>query len=492
MNTVLRGPSLGRKGLWSLLAFCAYFVMTTIIITYERFTLMNSVNEMDSVQHWEERQVRLNITVAHTIQSVNEYYFSPDVEAAARVLAVEIEAILPNLSKQAETYAILTDDVQALQALDLLLWQAPSRTVIADLRTILHRLVTDLDLVTGNIRTRKQELLANYRDTYNRVTLEWLLLLIIAVGIFGGIGLTFFRRLAKDVDTVHARAIDIVRGYRGRLLEITRGDEIGALMEAVNVMQKELRERETQLELGRQQQFHKEKMAAVGNLAAAVAHEINNPLSAIVGIAECIEDQRSLRECQRNGGTCQPELILEQARRVMAITRQISEFSVPQSPEPELVDLNGLVRSTCSFVSFDRRFRSIVMEQRLDAGLPAVFAVADQLVQVLMNLLINAADAIQDAQRSAGRIDIETAAQDGEIRIVVRDNGAGIPPEIMDKIFTEHFTTKPPGRGSGLGLALCRSLIEKAGGRIVVASQLGLGTEVTVKLPMTAATHSKQ
>jgi signal transduction histidine kinase len=304
--------------------------------------------------------------------------------------------------------------------------------------------------------------------------------------------LTFFRRLAKDVDTVHARAIDIVRGYRGRLLEITRGDEIGALMEAVNVMQKELRERETQLELGRQQQFHKEKMAAVGNLAAAVAHEINNPLSAIVGIAECIEDQRSLRECQRNGGTCQPELILEQARRVMAITRQISEFSVPQSPEPELVDLNGLVRSTCSFVSFDRRFRSIAMEQRLDAGLPAVFAVADQLVQVLMNLLINAADAIQDAQRGDGRIDIETAAQDGEIRIVVRDNGAGIPAEIMDKIFTEHFTTKPPGRGSGLGLALCRSLIEKAGGRIVVASQLGLGTEVTVKLPVTAATHPKQ
>lgn len=484
MNTVLRGLSLARKGMWALLALCAYFVMATIIVTYERFTLMNSVNHMDRVHYLEERQVSLNIKVAHMIQTVNEHYFAPDVEASSRVLAVEIESVLPGLVKQVEAYPILADDLQALQSIDLLLWQSPSRALIADLRGVLHRLVSDLDLVTGNIRARKQDLLANYRDTYNRVTLEWLLLLTIAVGFFGGIGLTFIRRLARDVETVHERAIDIVRGYRGQLLEITRGDEIGTLMEAVNVMQKELRERETQLELGRQQQFHKEKMAAVGNLAAAVAHEINNPLSAIVGIAEFISEQQQQRDCKRMGGACEPEMILEQARRVMEITRQISEFSVPQSPEPELIDLNSLIRSTCSFVSFDRRFRNVVMEQRLDPALPAVLAVADQFVQVVMNLLINAADAIQETQRSEGRIVIETATHGSEIHIAVRDNGAGIPDEIMEKIFTERFTTKPPGRGSGLGLALCRSLIEAAGGRIVATSRLGMGTEIMIRLPM--------
>lgn len=484
MNKDSRGLSLGHKGLWAVAALCAYFMASTIVVTYERLSLLNSVNEMDVVHHQEERQVRLNITVAHAISTVNDHYFSPDVEAAAQVISVDIQSILPNLSKHAADYPILADDVEALQASDHTLQIEPTRAAIADLRSILHRLVTDLDLVTANILNRKQSLLANYRETYNRVTLEWLFLVTFAVGLFGGIGLTFFRRLARDVVAIHGRAIDIVRGYRGSPLTISRGDEIGALMDAVNVMQTELRQHETQLEMSRQQQFHKEKMAAVGNLAAAVAHEINNPLSAIVGIAEAINDQQSTRSCRNSGGMCQPELILDQAKRVMAITRQISEFSVPQSPEPELIDLNNLVRSTCSFVSFDRRFRNIQMEQHLDPNLPAVFAVADQLVQVLMNLLINAADAIQEARRENGRIVIATLPEGGAIRLGVTDNGTGIPPEILEKIFNEHFTTKSPGRGSGLGLALCRSLIQEAGGRIVVASQPGEGTEVSVTLPM--------
>lgn len=491
MKTVLRGLSLGRKGMWTLVALCVYFIMVTIIVTYERFTLMNSVNQMDLVHHQEERQVSVNMTVAHAILAVNDNYFSPDIQSASQILAVEIESVLPGLSKLASTYPVLNDDIETLQAYDMMLLQEPSRAAIAELRSALHRLVTDLDMVTNDIRSRKQQLLVSYRDTYNRVTLEWLLLVTVGVGIFGGIGLVFFGRLSRDINTVHDRAIDIVRGYRGDPLPISRGDEIGALMEAVNVMQTELRQRETQLEIGRQQQFHKEKMAAVGSLAAAVAHEINNPLSAIVGIAESINDQQQVRHCRQSGGMCQPDLILDQARRVMAITRQISEFSVPQSPEPELIDLNSIVRSTCSFVSFDRRFRRVKMVQQLDAQLPAVFAVADHLVQVLMNLLINAADAIEEAGRPEGCITIATGVEAGVIRAMVRDNGTGIPAEIQDKVFNEHFTTKSPGRGSGLGLALCRSLIENAGGKIVLTSRPGEGTDVVIQLPVPAEISSR-
>lgn len=466
-----------------MLALCAYFVTATSIVTIERLGLLQAVNEMDLVHHHEERQVSLNITVNHAIATVNEHYFSPDVQAAAQVISVDIQAFLVTLTKHAEDYPVLNYDVSALEANIKGLSENPSLTAIADLRSILHRLVTDLERVSANIRTKKQDLLANYRETYNRVTLELLLLVTIAVGLFGGIGLAFFRRLAMDLNVIHGRAIDIVRGYRGEPLPITRGDEIGALMEAVNGMQTELRQHETQLEMSRQQQFHKEKMAAVGNLAAAVAHEINNPLSAIVGIAEAINDEQNTRQCRHSGGSCQPELILDQARRVMAITRQISEFSVPQSLEPELVDINSLIRSTCSFVSFDRRFRNIQIEQTLDPNLPAAHAVADHLVQITMNLLINAADAIQEAHREQGLIRIETSILNQVIRMKITDNGTGIPSEIIEKIFIEHFTTKPPGRGSGLGLALCRSLINQAGGNIEVSSQTNKATEITVSLP---------
>jgi len=292
-----------------------------------------------------------------------------------------------------------------------------------------------------------------------------------------------FRRLARDIDTIRGRATEIVRGYRGAPLAVDRGDEMGALMAAINGMQVELRQRETQLELIRQQEFHKEKMAAVGSLAAAVAHEINNPLSSIVGIAEAIDSEFIERDCAGAGAACQPQLILAQARRVMQITRQISEFSVPQSPEPELTDLNSLVRSTCGFVRFDRRFRRINLVQTLDSDLPAVLAVGDHLVQVLMNLLINAADALGESAAEP-RIEIHTRLAGSSVTLEVTDNGTGIAPEHLDQVFTEHFTTKPPGHGSGLGLPLCRTLIQGAGGKIAIVSRAGEGAVVTVTLPV--------
>lgn len=483
-DPALPGMSLGHKGIWTLVGLLAYFFLVTLIVTMERQTLMRAVGELESVHHQEERQVSLNLTVAHAILTVNENYFSPDVDAACQLLALEIEAVLSGLKKLNDAYPMLADDVAALEHGDELLVKQPSRSAIAEVRTAFHRLVIDLDTVTSDIRSRKQRLLDGYRSTHDRLTVEWLVFMVVGMGIFGGLGLLFFRRLAQDIDTVRARAIHIVRGYNGEPLAVDRGDEMGGLMAAVNDMQRELRQRETQLELGRQQRFHKEKMAAVGSLAAAVAHEINNPLSAIVGVAEAIVCESRDRHCANEGSLCQPQLILDQARRVMQITRQISEFSVPQSPEPELIDLNGLVRSTCGFVSFDRRFRRVELVQALDSDLPAVLAVADHLVQVLMNLLINAADAVEEQGLSRARIEVGTRADGDGVRLVVTDNGVGIPPENLELVFTEHFTTKPPGHGSGLGLALCRSLIQGAGGEITIASRPGEGTAVTITLPV--------
>jgi signal transduction histidine kinase len=168
----------------------------------------------------------------------------------------------------------------------------------------------------------------------------------------------------------------------------------------------------------------------------------------------------------------------------MQITRQISEFSVPQSQLPELIDLNGLLRSTVNFVKFDRRFRQVDVFVVLDANLPAVLATADHLVQVAMNLLINAADAFENRGESPPAIRVVSSRQGDYVIFKVFDNAAGMEPEILERVFEERFSTKGPGRGSGLGLYLCRSLIEKAGGVIEIFSQPGKGTEVQVRLPI--------
>ena len=473
------GFSLRQKVAWTLFVVVIYCVAMTLVIAMERRFLYDSVANLEAIHKLEENQVALNISVSRAILVVNENYFSQDVNESAKVLVLELEAVLAGLARLQKNYPSITGDVVALRESARQLMQSPSKAVIADLRTNFHRLVNNLDVITSDIVNQKQLLLDNYRQSFLRLSYEWVGFGILGIALLGGFMVSFFRRLAVDIQQVRQRAVEIVGGYRGEPLPVTRRDELGSLMEAVNDMQRGLREHEAQLDLGRQQQFHKEKMAAVGSLAAAVAHEINNPLSAIVGVAEAIGEESRERKCH-----CRPDLILDQARRVMAITRQIGEFSVPQSPDPELLDINGLLRSTCNFVTFDQRFRLINLEVELDSDVPAVFGVVDHLTQVAMNLLINAGDALQGRQEPPPKIRVASFVRDNNVVFEVSDNGIGIAPDNLDRVFNDYFTTKAPGSGTGLGLALCRRLIQGAGGKISIASTLGVGTAVSVALPI--------
>jgi signal transduction histidine kinase len=480
----MRRASLSYKGFVTAVAMVAYFIMVSGVVAYERRELIDAVQLLNEIHQREEHLVALNILVARAILTVNENYFSPDVGVSSKILALEDEAVLSGMSKLQQHYSSLADDVHLLTKSNNQLIERPSRSVVADIRGIFNRIVIDLDAITTDVRARKQWLLEDYENSHNRLTIEWVIFVAVGLGLLSALMMTFFRRLAVDIRRARERATAIVRGYRGAPLAVNRHDELGDLIVAVNNMQDELRKRETQIEMGRQQQFHKEKMAAIGSLSAAVAHEINNPLSAIVGIAQAMVEEERQRGCSAYGAVCHPELVMEQANRVMQITRQIGEFSVPQSQDPELIDINGLVRSTCNFVTFDRRFRRLELGQQLDSGLPAVRAVADHLVQVLMNLLINAADALENITDRPPQIAVTTARRSSAVHIVVSDNGCGIPPANLKRVFEEHFTTKRPGRGSGLGLALCRSLICSSGGNISIDSRPGEGTTVTVSLPL--------
>ncbi len=482
-----RGASFAQKGSQILAGLVAFLIVATAAITWERSLLFDAVNQLETIHVQEEHQLELNFLVSHAILSINENYLTDDVSTAAKVLGLEIDGVVSKLTKIEAAYGgQLAGNIAKLSRLNAELQRNPSRATIAELREEFHQLVLRLDGLTSDIRNRKRTVVEGYREVFGRLTMELLVLMIVGVAVVGGVSSVFFKQLSRDIGLVRARATEIVRGYRGASLAVTRDDELGVLMSAVNDMEAELRSRDNELELSRQQRFHTEKMAAVGSLAAAVAHEINNPLAAIVGLAESLVNDRKQGHYPGRRADHQIDLILDQARRVMAITRQIGEFSLQRPLVPAYVDLNTLIKSTCTFISFDKRFRGVSLQQELAGDLPALFVVSDHIVQVLMNLLINAADALEGREEQTPSIVVASRLVGTSVMLTVTDNGPGIASENLGRVFDPHFTTKPPGRGSGLGLSLCRSLVQQDGGEISVESVPGQGTMVRITLPVPA------
>ncbi|MGO8754361.1 MAG: ATP-binding protein [Gallionellaceae bacterium] len=488
---MLNGLSLRTKGVWVMVIFLIYTLTAGFIMSRERNALYSDLQQLESIHLDEEHQLGLNMLVTRAILIANENYYSgaldspAGINTATRSVAVQVEAVLDSLTKMAQSYPLLIDDVVALRE-DLrdLTSKPPSRELITEVRNNLHKLVLGLDQVTVLMEGQKDTLIGRYHQNFDKLSIVWSVTAAIGVVFLGGLIMLFVSRLTWDIRRVQDRALAIIEGYRGKPLVVSRYDEIGSLMEAVNKMQLELRQHEMQMELIRQQRFHKEKMVAVGSLASVVAHEINNPLSAIVGAAQSMSQLGDAQLAGNHEYIEQAEVILAQAKRVMNITRQISEFSMPQSAQPELLDLNSLIRNTVKFITFDRRFSYIEIVLNLDPSLPAIYAVGDHITQVVMNLLINSADAAEGRSVPKPRITISTSSQDNGVIIRVTDNGTGMNKATLDRVFEEYFTTKPLGKGSGIGMAVSKSMIESGSGSIAIDSELGIGTTVTIWLPV--------
>ncbi len=480
--------SLRRKALIALALLTFYVAAIGVLVGRERYQMFQLVEELERVHQQEELLGRVAAAMSHAILQANETYVIGGREPDWRNVALGAEAVqagLFALSKYCEQCAI---DAAVIGTLLPRILTERDRDTLLELRTSLYGQMGKIENLTTDVRMRKRQLHAQYRFGYDALSLIAAIAGGLGFVVFGSVVALFFTRIAWDVKRLQQRARQIVTGYRGPPLPVTRNDEIGALIASVNRMQGELRAREGQLELEGEERLHKEKMAAVGSLATSIAHEINNPIAAITGVAEEIAETSNERDCPHHGAACRPDLILEHARRVATITRQIAVFSRPASPDYELLDLNALVESTCNFVRYDPRYRAIDLRLDLDRQLPAIEAIADHITQVLMNLLVNAADAIAEVQGVQGTVAVITRQRVDAAILEVADNGAGMPPQVQAHVFEEHFTTKSKGQGSGLGLALCRRLVQRMGGVIEIETAPGKGTvmRVVLRLPPSA------
>src|SRR6516225_2474163 len=227
-----------------------------------------------------------------------------------------------------------------------------------------------------------------------------------------------------------------------------------------------------------EQLIQAEKLAAMGQMLAGVAHELNNPLTAILGASELLRERPGVDETTRK----QLEMTHRQARRAARIVQNLLEFSRPASPQKKALDLNAVIERTLQLHEHSLRRNSIEVEFHPCPGLPVVVGDASQLIQVFLNLLNNAEQAIREI-RPSGRIQVRLVRAGSRVLAAVEDDGAGVKPEVLPKLLDPFFTTKRPGGGTGLGLSICLSIVREHGGDIEAESLPRGGAAFTVSLP---------
>src|SRR5437588_148720 len=241
----------------------------------------------------------------------------------------------------------------------------------------------------------------------------------------------------------------------------------------------------TDLKRLEEQLIQAEKLAAMGQMLAGVAHELNNPLTAILGVTELLRERQGEDDSTKR----QLELTHRQARRAARIVQNLLEFSRPASPQKKPLDLNNLLERTLQLHEHSLRRNNVEMDFRLQPDLPGVIADANQLIQVFLNLVTNAEQAIREV-RDSGRLQIRPGLSGNRISLTFQDDGVGIRPEALPRIFDPFYTTKRPGGGTGLGLSICMSIIREHGGLIEAEALPAGGTTFTVSLPPAPAGKS--
>jgi signal transduction histidine kinase len=244
-------------------------------------------------------------------------------------------------------------------------------------------------------------------------------------------------------------------------------------------LERRVQERTAELESMYQKLLHSEKLSALGTLVASIAHEMNNPLSAIRGSIELLE----LQAAGARINTRMLHVAIQECDRIARLIRGMQDFYRPTRGEITETDLHEAIDTVLMLCRKDLTVRAIRVDTRYGEDVPKVRAVPDQIKQVVLNLLNNARDALGDG----GTIEIETEVQADRVRLHFRDTGVGIDNQDLKYIFEPFFSTKTASNGTGLGLSITQSIVRRHGGEIEVESVVGQGTHFTVSLPICRA-----
>ena len=314
----------------------------------------------------------------------------------------------------------------------------------------------------------------------------------------------FIRRVVdRPLKELQAGTQKLSEGGLGYQIELHSQDQIGDLAESFNIMSLQLRaaneelvswgrtleerveQKTSELRRAHDEVLHVETMASVGKMAAVVAHEINNPLSGILTYSKLlkkwVDKDQVGGEKKQEAQQCL-DLISSESRRCGELVRNLLSFSRQSPINVQSTDINRVVEQCTMLLRPNLKIAAIDLHTTLADGLPRLHCDPSQIEQVLLAVIVNAADAMP----KGGNLWIDSRLCDdgSHVALTVRDDGSGIPPDVLPKIFEPFVTTKENGHGTGLGLAVSRGIVERHSGKISVESEVGKGTTVTITLPV--------
>lgn len=288
--------------------------------------------------------------------------------------------------------------------------------------------------------------------------------------------LLIVRSISRPLQRITVAAVQVAEGDYGAQVDLRNSnDELGLLAASFNDMSRKMAVHIEDLRRLNEQLLHADRLAAMGTLAAGVAHEVNNPLASISSLIQMMRKRENIDVETKD----ELETILQQIRRISRVTGGLTEFAHARAAARCPVNINEVVEAGLRLASFDERFQTLDIKRSLSPDLEFVSADEDQLQQVILNILLNARDAMPDG----GTLTVSTSMRDGSVEISIADTGSGIPEAMAGKVFDPFVTTKAAGDGTGLGLSVCYGIITAHGGTISVDRPGKIGTTFRIRLP---------
>ena len=331
-------------------------------------------------------------------------------------------------------------------------------------------------------------LFSSYQAELNALHATRMLLLgtsLLAIILGSWVVWWFVRKATQPLMELRISAEAVGRGDLTQRVPVRGNDECGELALVFNQMVDNLQRSLSELEqtvrtlkTTQAQLVQSEKLSAVGEFVAGVAHELNNPLTAVMGFSELLQKAEVDPKHRRY-----VDMIFKSSQRCQKIVQSLLSFARRQQPERVPVSINKLIDDMLEIVSYHLRTSNIEVVVELDSHPPIILVDIHQIQQVLLNIINNARQAIEEHQPQ-GRIKIKTSATATTMRLVIEDNGPGISPANLKRVFDPFFTTKEVGKGTGLGLSLCYGLIKEHGGSITASSREGEGASFVIELPV--------